>query len=751
MSPLILDETRALETERGGVVVVIPVYGSHDRFVECMRSVFAHTPADVPILVVDDASPDERSGELLVRLAAEDAFPHVVHCVKHRETKGFVATANEAFELSDPADVIVLNSDCVVTAGWVEAMRSASEDSLVATVSVFTNNGTILSLPDRNRPVSTLPQTLALDSVARAIGDRSLRLRPRIPTAVGHCFLVTRRALDLVGPFDETFSPGYGEEVDFSQRCVARGLQHVVADDTFVQHAGGASFSLSKDREALKASHDRIISTRYPYYDSWVSEASTSRSDPLAYAIDAASRALRKQLSVTVDGRCLGPIVTGTQIHTLELTAALARRDEVRVRAVVPAQLGEYARHVLTHLPVEIVPVEAVAGGAGRTDVVHVPLQVSRIEDLDLLDSMGNRIVMTQQDLIAYHNPGYFNTYDEWDTYRSTIRLALGYADRVVFFSHSAAKEAVSENLVDPAKSSTVYIGVDHTVAEMEVDERPPAQIEALGGRPFLLCLGTDFAHKNRVFALRVLRSLRMRHGYGGALVLAGPHVARGSSRPEEAEFLALHPLMQDVVVDLAAVDEGTKRWLMRNATLMIYPSVHEGFGLVPFESADFGLASAFASNTSIAEILPRKLALIEQWNADATADRLAPYIASADLRAEHVAAVRAAGARFTWRATGERLLDVYRLAVDGPVADVRKVTAVATGGAVPGSTISQHARDPITEGLVGLDGVLDPTLRRPLLAIGRRPALRKMIFGPIRATYVAGYFLTHFRRPPAV
>jgi len=228
---------------------------------------------------------------------------------------------------------------------------------------------------------------------------------------------------------------------------------------------------------------------------------------------------------------------------------------------------------------------------------------------------------------------------------------------------------------------------------------------------------------------------------------LAGPHVAVGSSGPEEAEFLALHPSIQDVVVDVAAVDEGEKRWLLRSATLMIYPSVHEGFGLVPFESAEAGLACAFASNTSISELLPSKLALIEQWNADATADRLAPYIASTELRAEHVAAVRAAGARFTWRATAERLVDLYWSAVDGPVAELRKL-ASTSGGALGLGRFSQPV-DPMTEGLVGQHGVIPPDLRRPLLAIANRPTLRRLVFGPIRAAYVAGYWLTHARRPP--
>ena len=748
MSPLILEEAEPLRTQRGEIVVVVPVYGSHDRFVECIRSVLAHTPVEVPVLVIDDASPDERSAQLLIKLDETGALSHTVHCVRHTQTKGFVGTANEAFDRCDPADVIVLNSDCVVTAGWLEAMRSAGEDSLVATVSVFTNSGTILSLPDRNRPIPSLPQTLALDTVAKIIRRRSLRLHPLLPTAVGHCFLVKRSAIDLVGPFDEAFSPGYGEEVDFSQRCVAHGLHHVLADDTFVLHTGGASFSLLAGRDAVKNAHDRMISSRYPYYDRWVSRVAESRSDTFAYAIGSAGRALR-QLSVTVDGRCLNPVVTGTQIHTLELIAALARRNQVRVRAVVPPELGDYAAQVLSRLAVETVPVEVAATGHGRTDVIHAPLQVSRSEDLELLGAMGDRLVMTQQDLIAYHNPTYFPTYEEWEAYRRTTRRALSYADRVAFFSHSAANEAMSEDLVDPTRAVTVYIGTDHTIDELPVAERPPGGMEAMAGRPYLLCLGTDFAHKNRVFALRLLSSLRLRHDYEGGLVFAGPHVPIGSSGPEEAEFLALHPSLQDAVVDVAAVDEGAKRWLMRNGTLMIYPTVHEGFGLVPFESAELGLACAFASHTSIAELLPSGLALIEPWNADATADRLAPYLGSSQLRAEHVAAVRAAGARFTWGATAEKLAELYRLTADGPMAELRKLEVSGDQAALM-TAAARAPLDPMAEGLVRPDGVIPANLRRPLLAIGRRPVLRRAVFGPIRSAYVAGYWLTHARRPPS-
>src|SRR5436305_1969871 len=94
----------------------------------------------------------------------------------------------------------------------------------VVTATPLTNHGTIVSLPHRNVPSSALPGGIEVDEAARRVRDGAAHTHPRLPTAIGHCMYVRRSALELVGPFDLAFSPGYGEEVDFSQRCVLTGL-----------------------------------------------------------------------------------------------------------------------------------------------------------------------------------------------------------------------------------------------------------------------------------------------------------------------------------------------------------------------------------------------------------------------------------------------------------------------------------------------------------------------------------------------
>ena len=150
-----------------------------------------------------------------------------------------------------------------------------------------------------------------------------------------------------MGDFDEAFSPGYGEEVDFCQRCLARGLRHVVADDLYVFHRGGGSFGGA--RTARQERNEEELNRRYPYYAKAVLETATTETIPLARSL-AAARLAVGELSVTIDGSCLGPTLTGTQVLALELTGALARRGDVRLRVTVPRSLGDRARAALDEL-----------------------------------------------------------------------------------------------------------------------------------------------------------------------------------------------------------------------------------------------------------------------------------------------------------------------------------------------------------------------------------------------------------------
>lgn len=736
----------------------IPVHGAHEEFVGCLSSVLAHTPGSVPILICDDASPDSRSEELVRRLDdAGSISEHQLLYLRRSRTLGFPGNVNGAFGAAAPADVIILNSDCVVAEGWVQGLRAAAHSSsTVATATALTNHGSVVSVPHRGRPSHDLPKDWSFDDGAAAVRAASPRAWPRLPTCVGHCVYVRRGALELVGDFDLAFSPGYGEEVDFSQRCLHSGLCHVVADDVLVFHHGGASLApvgrIATARGApgrsgpaglapgggrrpgpIQLEHEQMLATRYPYYHDAVRALQRDAGGPLGRSLSAARRAL-KGLSVVIDARALAGEMTGTQLHVLELIGALARTGQARVQAIVPSELGHDAARMLQGLP-DVRRVVAPSGAhrlaVEPADIVHRPFQVATPADLTLLASAGERLVITHQDLISYHNPSYFRSFEDWDNYRRLTRTALAVADRVVFESEHVRGEAVGDDLIEPRRTSIVRIGVDHELARTPHALTVPRGLAHLPeDAELILCLGTDFRHKNRLFALRVLDELRRRHDWPGSLVLAGPRVAVGSSVPEEQELLALHPSLAQAVIYAAAVSEGEKAWLLDRAGLVLYPTVHEGFGLVPFEAAAHGVPCLWAPETALSEILPDSAAEIVRWDPAATADRAVALIRDPDRRRRNVEAIRAAAAPLTWKATAQQLLELYGVTCDEPGSPAG---ALERGHGLMSAGLSEDAVR-----LVGPDGALPSELERPLLALATHPRIGDPVFRAITAGYRA-------------
>jgi len=722
-----------LDLPRGSAAVCVPVFGAHDLVVQCLRSVLTHTPNDVPILVADDATPDPRTFRFLETLAEGGDLHHRVVFLRQPRNVGFVANVQSAFGVLADADVTILNSDCIVGPEWLERLRDAAYSaSTVVTATALTNHGTILSIPERNRPTDRLPERLDVDRMARLVASSSPRLRPRIPTAIGHCMYIRRSALDLVGGFDNAFSPGYGEEVDFSQRCASYGLCHVAADDVFVYHRGAGTFD---EPRGLQRAHEELVRIRHPFYHDAVKETVRRDAGPLPRALAAVSVAVRP-LSVTIDARFLGPTITGTQIQAVELISALWRTRRADLRVLVPTTLGAWARVALEALDgLEILETSSKAlDGAERTDIVHRPSQLFAWEELQLLTELGKRLVITNLDLISYRNAAYHSSFTDWREYQRLTRLALSLADEVVFMSAHAREDALVEDLVDRDRAHVVPLGVDH---QATARPRRPRDLPDAADDNFLLCIGTDFRHKNRPFVLRLFDELRDR-GWNGWLVFAGPHAAFGTSAGEEAEYLATHPATAARTTNLRAVDEAEKAWLLQHCSGVVYPTTCEGFGLVPFEAAASGAPCFFAYHTALCDVLPERAATLVQWSPSASADAVIEVLANDERRNEQIAVVRDAAAALTWTNAAEEMLDVYTRAVSDRHRDV----VLLAEERVPTSlhTLTTMRNPEVLEA--------EPELYRALYTLTTNSLTKRPFGRTVTALYKLGHLARHGRLP---
>lgn len=457
-----------------------------------------------------------------------------------------------------------------------------------------------------------------------------------------------------------------------------------------------------------------------------------------------------ERLEVTIDARVLDGTRMGTQVHVLELVRALARTAGLHQRVLVRGEKIDRATlELLRGLPNTAIldARDVVAGTTPASAVFHRPVQAFSHEDVRLACDLGERIVLSQLDLIAYENPTYFPDAEVYADYRRAARHGMSAAERVVVSSADTRARLLEKDLVEEERIRIVPPGLDHDSA---TEPRRPAALDEHLQDDFLLCLGADYTHKNRVFALELLAQLRARHGWQGELVFAGAHVPHGSSRRAEREWLNAHPDLRASVSDLGPVEEDEKAWLTACSAAIVYPSRHEGFGLVPFESGLQSVPCLFAATSSLAEGAIAHAATIVPGDPAQSAAAAYPLLVDPDARAEHVHALAEAARGLTWERAARAMADIYREAASTPV----RVAAALSRDAVERERELTAAHQEVVQmliderelvlrdyetllaevgagrSLVGPRGSLPENLQRALLALSARPALSRPLYG---------------------
>lgn len=249
-----------------GVDVVVPVFNARADVERCLESLrLRQDGCRLRALVVNDGSDRDTSDWLRGYCAQHDGF----ELIEHGSNLGYTRAVNTGLRASDAAFVVTLNSDTVVTHGWLKGMlRCMASGANVGIVGPMSNAASWQNVPelldaDGAFAVNALPGGMSPDAMAGIVAKASLRLYPRVPFVNGFCFMIRRDVIDTIGYMDEkAFPVGYGEENDFCIRAADAGFELAVADDAYVFHAKSKSFGHERRKElsrqgseALKAKH----------------------------------------------------------------------------------------------------------------------------------------------------------------------------------------------------------------------------------------------------------------------------------------------------------------------------------------------------------------------------------------------------------------------------------------------------------------------------------------------------------------
>jgi GT2 family glycosyltransferase len=179
-----------------------------------------------------------------------------------------VGTCNRAALELDKTnnDILLLNSDTVVTSGFIEEMMHVLHES--------PKNG-VVAPRSNNATIATVPLSAAIKKDTAPTPDEAYRIYKKIrlklpesaivPVVPGFCMLIRRELIKKYGLFDPIFGKGYGEEVDFCLRVGAKGYKSLLANRAYVFHLEARSFTLEAKKKFMEE-NNQIIWGRYPNY-----------------------------------------------------------------------------------------------------------------------------------------------------------------------------------------------------------------------------------------------------------------------------------------------------------------------------------------------------------------------------------------------------------------------------------------------------------------------------------------------------
>jgi len=234
-------------------------------------------------------------------------------------------------------------------------------------------------------------------------------------------------------------------------------------------------------------------------------------------------------------------------------------------------------------------------------------------------------------------------------------------ARRVIAVSQATANDLTQLLGIPRTKIDVVYNGVDSIYRPLPATEVEAYRRQAGWPERFLLMVGTLEPRKNHLMLLDAYARYRRSVQQPLPLLVGG---GKGWGYAEIFERVRTLGLEAHVHF-LGYIPLPTLPWLYNAATIFVYPSRYEGFGLPLAEAMACGAPAITSSASSLPEVAGDAALVVDPDDSAALAGALADVSNQPD-RQE---AMRTAGleqiAQFSWAATADATAEVYARALE--------------------------------------------------------------------------------------
>ena len=250
---------------------------------------------------------------------------------------------------------------------------------------------------------------------------------------------------------------------------------------------------------------------------------------------------------------------------------------------------------------------------------------------------------------------------------------AIETASEIIVDSRFVKDEVVNHFGVDPRKVHAIHLGVGESYAPRSAEDVGPVLARfGLSAKSYIFAVGTLEPRKNLIQAIDAYVGLPQAIRKSTPLVIAG---MKGWLSGQIEARIRKHE------------DQGEVRWLgyvpaeilpmlYSGASMLVYPSLYEGFGLPVLEAMASGIPVITSNRASLPEVSGDVGLAVDPEDVEGLRACMRSLIEDKEEAARRGALGIARARQFTWQACAQQTLAVYKKAING----YARQKAVSTG-----------------------------------------------------------------------
>ncbi|MZK52795.1 glycosyltransferase family 4 protein [Clostridium beijerinckii] len=245
---------------------------------------------------------------------------------------------------------------------------------------------------------------------------------------------------------------------------------------------------------------------------------------------------------------------------------------------------------------------------------------------------------------------------------KSDIQYSVNRADKIVTVSESSKRDIIKFLNVDEAKIEIVYNGVEYHKFNKSYseDEKSKIRVKYNLQDNYILYMGTLEPRKNIesiIEAFSLFKKEDTMSNQNTKLVIAGK-----KGWLFENIFNLVNKLsLKDEVIFTDYIEEEDKSLIYNMASLFVFPSLYEGFGIPVLEAMASSVPVITSNVSSLPEVAGDAAILVEPKDIKSIAEYMGKVLVDKELRNNLIKKGHEQAKKFTWESSAKKLVNIYR------------------------------------------------------------------------------------------